>query len=172
MALRSAKMALLDVPDNVFALARAFLDRVQADRTGGRYSYQPKSGPSPAMTAEGLLCRQYLGWPREHRGLQSGAEFLVEENPPSRRRPNMYYWYYATQVLHHLGGELWDRWNAEMRDTLVTMQETGGHAAGSWPPFGDGHSMVGGRLYTTSLAVCTLEVYYRHLPLYRKLEVK
>ena len=30
-----------------------------------------------------------------------------------------------------------------------------------------GFAHRGGRLYMTSLAVCTLEVYYRHLPLYR-----
>jgi len=38
----------------------------------------------------------------------------------------------------------------------------------SWSPHGaDGHNR-GGRIYMTSLALLTLEVYYRHLPLYDK----
>jgi len=31
---------------------------------------------------------------------------------------------------------------------------------------GDPHGSAGGRLMVTSLALLTLEVYYRHLPLY------
>ena len=45
------------------------------------------------------------------------------------------------------------------------MQSSRGHEAGSWDPRGD-FTDVGGRLYMTSLAVLTLEVYYRHMPLY------
>ena len=35
---------------------------------------------------------------------------------------DMYYNYYATQVLHHYEGELWTKWNAKMRDYLVNSQ--------------------------------------------------
>jgi hypothetical protein len=53
-----------------------------------------------------------------------------------------------------------------MRDLLCDLQVTEGHEAGSWTPAG-GHDAYGGRVYMTALAVCTLEVYYRHLPLYQ-----
>ena len=72
--------------------------------------------------------------------------------------------------MHHFGGPEWEDWNGQMRDVLVVMQEDGGHAAGSWDPRGD-HAGAGGRIYMTSLAVCTLEVYYRHLPIFRQLEL-
>jgi hypothetical protein len=55
-----------------------------------------------------------------------------------------------------------------MRDILVQTQEKRGHEAGSWHPHG-GHAHVGGRLYMTALAVCTLEVYYRHAPIFRQI---
>jgi hypothetical protein len=42
------------------------------------------------------------------------------------------------------------------------------HLKGSWSPAGDAHAGAGGRLMITSLSVLTLEVYYRHLPLYRR----
>lgn len=165
MALRSAQMCYLHVPQEAFVRAGKFLDSVQQDRYGGRYAYQPGNPASATMTAEALLCRQYQGWLQDHRGLQDGATYLVEENLPHRSDPNIYFWYYATQVLHHLGGRRWDTWNRAMRGALVDMQETEGDLAGSWDPAGP-FAASGGRIYMTSLAVCTLEVYYRHLPLY------
>jgi hypothetical protein len=169
MALKSGQMAYLRVPRKTFELAGHFLNRVQTDRYGGLYTYQPYGRPTPAMTAEALLCRQYLGWPRNHAGLRAGVDYLLR-HLPDPRKPNVYYWYYATQVMHHFGGKPWETWNAKMSYTLVTTQERHGHAAGSWAPVGSstegGFADTAGRIYMTSLAICTLEVYYRHMPLY------
>ena len=171
MALRSGRMGYLKVPQETFDAAGRFLDSVQKDTSGGQYGYQAFAVASPAMTAEALLCRQYAGWERNHTGLQEGVRYLLKENPPNRRDSNMYYWYYGTQVMHHMGGETWKEWNDQMRELLVETQETEGHAAGSWTPVG-GHDIFGGRLYMTALATCTLEVYYRHLPLYQETAVR
>ena len=73
--------------------------------------------------------------------------------------------------MHHFGGPEWNEWNLRMRDVLVKSQETRGHAAGSWAPRGD-RADAGGRIYMTALAVCTLEVYYRHLPIFRQIELE
>ena len=45
-----------------------------------------------------------------------------------------------------------------------------GAQAGSWNPSGFQWGSRGGRIYATSLSVCTLEVYYRHLPLFKQIE--
>ncbi len=171
MALRSAQMAGLDVPGDVLKKAGQFLDSVQtvdkkAKDKAALFSYLPGNGPTPTMTAEGLLCRQYSGWTYKEPLLIGGANFLLQRHPPGGRSHDIYYIYYATQVMHHLGGEPWKQWNPLMQAHLLGSQESEGHATGSWPPQG-GHDSQGGRLYTTSLAICTLEVYYRHLPLYR-----
>ena len=176
MALRSGKMAGLEVPPEAFDRTAKFLSTVQSGNAGGMFSYMPNQrNPTPAMTAEGLLCREYLGWPRDHAGLGEGVKYLMQ-HLPNKNEQNIYYWYYGTQVLHHLGGDDWDKWNQAIRDTLLETQETVGHAAGSWTPRGGvngGHDVrTGGRIYMTALAVCTLEVYYRHLPIYRGLLVK
>ena len=60
-----------------------------------------------------------------------------------------------------------------MRDLLIETQDQGNvprrpHQKGSWSPQGDSISAAGGRMMSTSLALLTLEVYYRHLPLYRR----
>lgn len=166
MALRSAKMAYLKVPQSVFDKASRFLDMVQTDSSLGVYTYVPGGFASPTMTAEGLLCRQYSGWKRDNPTLTSGVDWLLNTSPPSRNYTYMYYWYYATQVMHHMGGDRWRNWNDSLKAILVDLQETEGHMAGSWTPTVE-HDPRGGRVYMTALAVCTLEVYYRHLPLYK-----
>ena len=169
MALQSARAANLTVPETTFQRTSAYLDRVQHNQ-GARYSYQAGGAATPAMTAEGLLCRLYLGWNKSEPALNVGVKHLLKESPPDRGRGNIYYWYYATQTFHHYGGQEWEEWNIKMRDLLVDTQQREGHAAGSWTPIGE-HSEAGGRIYMTALSACTLEVYYRHLPIFRRIKV-
>ncbi|MHB8974269.1 MAG: prenyltransferase/squalene oxidase repeat-containing protein [Pirellulaceae bacterium] len=169
MALQSARAASLTVPETTLENASHFLDTVQ-HVDGAAYAYLPRENPTPPMTAAGQLCRIYLGWKRNHPALTAGIQALLDQDPPSRDHPDIYYWYYATQTMHHFGGREWTAWNLKMRDLLVESQETRGHEAGSWTPVGPLTSQ-GGRIYMTSLAVCCLEVYYRHLPIFRQLEL-
>ena len=165
MALQSGMMAQLDVPEETLQRVWIYLDRVTED--GVHYRYRPTRSPSVSMTAEALLCRQYQGWAQDDSRLLLGAEHLLEH--PIRwidDERSVYYWYYATQVLHHLGGEPWQRWNADLRTVLPKHQRDTGSDRGSWDPVGDVHGDPGGRLYTTCLCICMLEVYYRHLPIY------
>jgi hypothetical protein len=172
MALQSARMAGIEVPSPVFEQIEAFLDSVQrADPdgydVGSRYAYRPGDGATLTLSAEGLLCRQYLGWSRDDPRLVAGVEYLLA-NLPEPQKHNVYYWYYATQVLHHMEGKPWQAWNDVMRELLPETQIKRGRERGSWDPRGDRWGSDGGRLYVTCLSICTLEVYYRHLPLYRK----
>ncbi len=93
------------------------------------------------------------------------------DNQPDTSGRNIYYWYYATQVMHNQPGPAWDAWNRKMRHTLIDTQcRSGGCAAGSWDPNEpqvDAWGPDGGRLMMTSLSALTLEVYYRYLPLYK-----
>ena len=164
MALQSGRMAGLIVPSPVFDAIREFLDNVQ-DNDGATYGYMIRDAPSESMTAEGLLCRQYLGWAQDEPALLEGTEFLLNR-PMQWRDPNLYYWYYATQVLHHMEGDAWNRWNRVLRTTVPEHQEKAGKEKGSWLVEEDRFSSFGGRLYSTCLCVYMLEVYYRHLPIY------
>ncbi len=167
MALHSAKIGNISVPRHTGRRVKKFLDLVQAD-DGAKYGYLPSGGrnSSPSMTSVGLLCRMYMGWRHDHSSLRRGVAYLSAWGPHPQ---NMYYNYYATQVLHHWGGEEWRKWNTVMREQLVNRQITNGPAAGSWSP-GDPHADSGGQIYETALTLLTLEVYYRHLPIYRRLE--
>jgi hypothetical protein len=166
MALKSAQSAGINVSHSALAHVRSYLDRVSVE-DGAGYCYQLGRPATPAMTAEGLLCRQYLGWPREEPAMALGLSTLVDEWPISRQNMNVYYWYYATQALHHYGGSAWRIWNGNMKVELPSMQIKKGSEAGSWSPQADQHGNASGRLYTTCLCIYCLEVYYRHLPLYK-----
>jgi hypothetical protein len=118
------------------------------------------------MTAEALLCRQYLGWDRTEPRLQAGVSKFLK-NPIRWNEPRFYYWYYATQVLHHVGGDPWFEWNRHLREEIPAAQVKAGKERGSWGPAGDQYGYQGGRLYATCFCTYMLEVYYRHLPIYR-----
>ncbi len=171
MALKSGQMSGLNVPQVTLDGATRWLNSCETT-DGGGYGYTGP-GDAPAMSAVGLLCRQYLGTPRRNPGLLNGVKKLMTSAPPTGQ--NIYYEYYATQVFHHMGGEYWEFWNGDeakkrkgMRDLLIGRQETNG----SWDSRGDGTASAGGRIMQTSLSLLTLEVYYRHLPLYQRVETK
>ena len=160
MALKSAAYANIAVPATTIRDANRFLDSVQTSDYW--YGYIDRSEKRISTTAIGVIARMLSGMKRDHPSLEQGVEHISSHGPD---RGNMYYNYYATQVMLHYGGSKWRKWNEEMRDHLVETQIKQGHAVGSWD-VRDTHGYRGGRLYMTSLCTMTLEVYYRHLPLY------
>jgi len=179
MALKSGSMMGENAPPFVFERTKKFLNYVQS-HGGVRYGYTgPSEAPGRGTTSVGVLSRMYLGWNKDNPTLQEAIEYLGELGPDTRmeeaggngRRAdaeaNMYFNYYTTQIMRHHGGKPWEKWNEVMREFLISSQSKEPFTEGSWF-FDNGHSShVGGRLYSTSMAVMTLEVYYRHLPLYR-----
>jgi RNA polymerase sigma factor (sigma-70 family) len=159
-ALWMGKNSGLDVPKATLDGVGKWLDSCQT--ADGGYGY---IGPqaTPTMTAAGLLCRQMLGWDSRQPLLVSGIGQLKQTGPGSLN--SAYFHYYASHALFLNGGRTWDEWNAKMRDHLLKTQEKGDKAGaaehkGSWPQTGDQFGVTG-RVYVTSLALMTLEVYYR-----------
>jgi len=178
MALKSGQMAGLHIPATTIDKARNFLQRVS--RSDGGYNYlgnQPgHSPPTPAvMTAAGIVCRQYIqksggdsGDPRSS-DMMRGVDIILK-NPPSEGIHNYYYYYYATYALLGVGGDAWKEWNPKCRDLLVRWQDKGDKnpaLKGSWDPQGAYQLQQSGRVGVTALALLTLEVYYRNLPVNR-----
>ena len=181
MALHSARIAGISVPPEEFQRSSGFLDRVQ-EQGGARYKYEPnepESRVTVARTAIGLLCRQWLGWPKNHPPLVDGVKFLMEDrNRPqwSAGRRNVFEWYYITQVVHNMGGDDWKLWSTAILDAVVRNQVSAGSSKpgqdvrGSWSPRPEGegeeYADKAGRLYLTAMCVLILETPYRHRPIY------
>ena len=162
-ALKSAAHGKLKIPRDVWYRAGDYLDSVQEDR-GATYGYQKPTSKKRSMSVVGLFSRMMLGWPHDHRPLLKGVAQIADQAP---HQNHMYFNYYASQVLRHHGGSGWKRWNPRMRDYLVNLQATQGHETGSWY-IDEDWSTQGGRLYTTTLSILTLEVYYRYMPMYQE----
>ena len=185
MALHSGRIAGLEVPQETLDRVMEFLDDVS--EAGSKYLYEKESrAPTRSMTAEGLLCRQILGWDRDDPRLLEGANWLIQpenlicftgRDEMGRRNPrDVYYWYYATLMFHNLGGRHWNTWNNTMMQRVCENQQRNpGENEGSWSPVNSLKPATStqdiyaseGRLYVTCLSIYMLEVYYRHLPLYR-----
>jgi hypothetical protein len=105
--------------------------------------------------------------------MRQAAAYLLN-NPPrigdaTSPARDTYYWYYATQVMFHMGGQWWQDWNGQLKPILLNAQVKSGPNEGSWDPAGpvpDRWAIQAGRLYLTTLNLLSLEVFYRHLPIY------
>ncbi len=165
MALKSAQLAGIAIPDQTQNGITRFLRSVTLGREGGLACYQPvRPIASRSMTAEALACRQFMGIVSSPAAQAEASGFVLQE-PPGTGRPNFYYWYYATLSMYQLQGEPWQRWNEALQKQMLASQRHDGELSGSWDPdpvWGG----CGGRAYSTSLGTLCLEVYYRFLPLH------
>ena len=169
MALKSGEMAGLAIPADTQEGVRRWLKSVEGNQpVGGKFGYVDRN-VSPAMSAEGLLCLQFLDTSRNDPAMRAGADYLLTQLPEISQGPTSYYWYYGTQVMYHMQGNYWQKWNAALRDMVVETQIKDGHMAGTWNPI-DSWEHRGGRVYSTSIKLLLLEIYYRHLPLYEQLD--
>jgi hypothetical protein len=165
MALKSAELAGVPIPDTTRRGITRFLQSVSSGKHGGLASYRAGEQVSYAMSAEALVCWQFLGLSRNHPACNETGDFLLTELPGQGGKPNDYYWYYGTLAMYQLQGDYWRQWNAALQKTLLDRQIKEGPLAGAW----DTDTVwggYGGRIYTTAIAALSLEIYYRFLPLY------
>jgi len=179
MALESARLGGLEVPDGAFTAAGSFLANAwDPRREAFRYCHDPnrlRSGYPilPASTPAAMFALSLLGVDLTSPELADARAFVLERAPDryrytsddafvSRARGNLYFWYYATLAMFRTGGSSWSRWNAAMKDTLLDAQAEDG----SWRPISIYADYAGDdddeRAYTTAINVLTLEVYYRY----------
>ncbi|GEM_PF-2771872 len=197
MALKSALDAGLKVSGRVWRRADDYFRRMTLMRTGHSRYAEGREGEkngevlrehldriSVGVTAASLLSKLYLGAPLKRGDIENGARQLMLELPdPARIRTpappgqahnyhTVYYWYYGTLVMFHLGGEYWNMWKERLVEMLKHTQNDGTdpdkpQAKGSWDPEGAFLGRYAGRLYVTVFNILNLEVFYRYLPLYR-----
>jgi hypothetical protein len=168
LALSSARLGGVSVPADSFEKMNRFLESCAAGTHGGLSAYRPGHQPSATMTAEALLCRFLLNGNLSTVTQQEASRKIISEKPATHHK-NLYYWYYGTLAMYHVGGPDWIEWNEAMKQTLVNSQVRNGALAGSWDPdcLWGGY---GGRVYSTTMATLCLQVYYRYLPSLRTAE--
>jgi hypothetical protein len=132
----------------------------------------PISG-GPTISGSMVLSLQLLGKPNDPKvlaGLRYMNDFGVTEwsqaweNPINKSLPATYEWYYNTQAVFQRGGSRWKSWNAEFAPMLLNNQQPDGW----W--LGIGQEGDEEKAYSTSLCALALQVYYRILPTFQKVE--
>ena len=163
LALKTAKQAKINVSKQCLHKVEQFFKSCELG--GGRTAYMA-SGRSlgDATTGIGMLVHEFILETPGSSLVKEGAQYLANQaNLFDRNQGNFYTWYNCTLAMFQPGGETWKRWNDVVRDLIVRRQRQEPRTCldGSWDPntyLDDG----GGRIYSTALAVLTLEVYYRY----------
>ncbi|MBI2827054.1 MAG: hypothetical protein HYX69_20465 [Planctomycetia bacterium] len=163
MALKSGEMAGIAMPERTRQGMVRFLNSVSSGANGGLASYRPDEKTTRPMTAEALVCREFLDLPLGATAAEASTYLL--DDLPGQGPPNFYYWYYGTLGMFQLQGDSWRKWNEAVSTALTRSQRKTGDATGSWDPDGVWGG-YGGRVFSTALGALCLEVYYRYLPLY------
>ena len=108
--LKDTQTAGIPMPETTRQGIIRYLQSVASHSSGGLASYRPLETPSRTMTAEAMLCWQFLGISRDHPACDEAANYLLSA-PPGVGPTNFYYWYYGTLVMYQFQGDGWQRWN-------------------------------------------------------------
>ena len=188
-ALRGAMDIGLEIPPNVIDQAvrsvrgyykvtgkpdgKRYGDHPQADRPGA-FTYDGNRYTT-AMAACGAVCLQEFGQYSDFRIHRSMDAVIADIKNPSEMKIqkghipfDAYTMYYVAQGLYQVGGDRWRDNYPLIRDAIVKTQHTGERGKqdgreGSW----DTHKVGGkpGQLFGTAVAVFTLSIPNRYLPI-------
>ena len=188
MALKSAQICGLEVPDENMAGALEFVKWCTDPRGSGLVGYiSPDGAGIPVegtgletykyhvgtMSSLGMLVRTFVAHDRDDPTLEQSAGVLLKDLPEvykDKHNLDYYYWYYGSLALNQYdgpdaprrSGKYWDKWEAAMERSLLELQDDheGTCNQGAWlDP--DRWTHYGGPIYNTAINVLTLEVYYR-----------
>ena len=151
MSLKSAELAGINVPPSAMDGAVRFIKSVSAGQFGGKASYRPGERPSRPMTAEALVCRQFLGMARDNPAGDEAGEYISADLP--RHGSNQF----VLLVLRHT-------WHVSVAGRTMAALERGAanhaceSAANRWRSSGQlGSGMYLGRVRRTRLQHGTLD---------------
>jgi hypothetical protein len=179
-ALKAAQIAGLrnvGLDDAMKKTLAAFRANYRGNSEQGGFGY---IGPDiSGLTGVGVVCHQMLGQSKGNEVKGGLAQLATSDRFQwsGATWKNVYYWYYNTQARFQEGGECWKTWEHQFAAPLMKAQVREHQAArtpkgrsvdlGYW----DTNNDRGGRVMDTTLCTLTLEVYYRYLPTYRRVEM-
>jgi hypothetical protein len=162
LALRAAQDAGIEVPKDATERAAAFVLHCYHEPEKG-FGYQPDQSAQPGDTAIGVLCLYLLGASDSSAAQLDAAVRFMIDHPIDENAGFPYYGaYYVAQAAFQRGGEAWSKSGRATLERLIRQQEKDG----GWPQSKNGQEP--GRVYATAMAVQSLAVPYRLLPVYQR----
>ena len=159
MALRSARNAGISVAEATIERAIGYVRNCQ-NRADGGFRYMLNNGQSGFERSAAGVASLYYAGVYEDRAIERGLDYLLENRDKIRRGGGHYYYgqYYAVQAMFLAGGRYWQMWFPDVRQHLIASQQADGH----WP------SPNHGDQYATAMALITLQVPNRFLPIFQR----
>ncbi len=159
LALRAASNLGINVPKDRAEKARAYVLKCYHENQKG-FSYQPGNETALAMTGVGVLNLFLLDAADSPQAI-AGAKTIGEKFVSGKTEYPYYSVYYTTQAAYQAGDTIWPAvWKVTQQ--LIDQQQPDG----GWPQSRSNEEP--GRVYATSMAVMSLTVPYRLLPVYQR----
>lgn len=156
MALRAARDAGVNVPDEVRKKCIDYVKKSQNSDGGFRYQITGGGSTFP-LTGAGLVSLYSAGI-YDTPEVAKGLEHLMRYKPGGGRSRSHYFYghYYAVQATWHAGGKYWDTWYPSIRDELLRMHRSDG----SWADTSIGQE------FGTAMACIILQMPNNYLPVF------
>jgi prenyltransferase beta subunit len=155
VALMAARNAGIEVPESVVQSGLEFMAKCQGP--DGSFGYTPGSAGTGSPRGAIAVLAYALARHKDSPVYLSGARYI--QNPEVWAESGYYHYflYYLSQALFHSDMDVWTKWNERNTDYLVRQQNTDG----SW-------SADNGEIFGTSMALLSLALNYRFLPIYER----
>jgi hypothetical protein len=164
VALRAAKNAGVDVPQQTINNAVQYVRSCYDERTGG-FTYQPGNrAPGYARTAAAIYSLQVCGV-YDDPVIKNGAEYLFKNR--LERDWFTYGNFYAAPAMYMIGGESWQKYYSQTSDLLLKQVQRQGETAFWEPRIDQGRGGIG-TIYATAVYTMILAMPYHYLPLYQR----
>lgn len=163
MALRAAKNAGADVPAEAIKNAVEYVKRSASK--GGGFGYQPGGATNHARSGTGILALEICGQHHAKESLEAGDWMLKNAYRPYASGTGYQYYtmYYCAQAMFQLGGKYWKTFWPSFAEEVIKRQQSDGSF-----PLGSSSERSAGAGYSTGMAVLSLSVRYRLLPIYQR----
>ncbi len=165
VALRAAKNGGIDVPQKTIDAAVKYVKACQHAASGG-FAYQPGRDPGFARTAAAIYSLQVCGL-YDDPMVRDGSEYLVKNNAKNDQWFT-YGNFYAAPAQYMIGGEVWEKWYAQLREVLLRNATAMPGGLYYWEPKLDAGMGGVGPTYSTAVYAMMLAMPYHYIPLYQR----
>ncbi len=161
VALRAAKNAGIEVPQESLDRAVSFIKSCYDPKTGG-FGYKPDGPAGFARTAAGIYSLQVCGLYNDPM-VKSGCDYILGEETKPGKQYITYGTFYAGPAMYMIGGDHWAKWYDSEKSKLIKSVKRDGELA-CWEPV-DG---MLGTIYATAVDTTILAIPYHYMPLYQR----
>jgi prenyltransferase beta subunit len=172
MALRAAKNVGCDVPNSVIDNAVEYIKNSRAP--GGGYRYTVRGNITVPCTGAAVLALELIDKTFHNSpDAKDSAQFVTDQirrSPDPRFQQHFFYGvYYTSQAMFQVGGRYWSPFYRDYLHWLLTNKESPANQqpGGFWNAISNDDRQAGVN-YCTAMAVLSLTVEYRFLPIYQR----